>query len=175
MDRSNFKHNFKRALQPYYTNVYIQSADGKDIFIDGLGGNSLVLRGDILPKPRPEFISLMKYSVEGLLTGDQSITDCFSACSNKHVWYQIAPWKTDFADNMAKCIPDKYIDNFRTTCGTLKGIKQKMNYKPFLKEYDFRRLGKIRMDAILNFVYNQDEYREYMDIILHSRNKRIVH
>ena len=32
----------------------------------------------------------MKYSVQDiLLTGDQSITDCFSACSNKHVWYKL--------------------------------------------------------------------------------------
>ena len=175
LESPNFKHDFKRALQPYYTNIYIQSVDEQGIFIDGVGGNNLILRGDILPKPRPEFISLMKYSVEDiLLTGDQSITDCFSACSNKRVWYQIAPWKTDFADNMSKCIPDKFIDNFRTTCGTLKGIQQKINYKPFLKEYDFRRLGKIRMDAVLNFVNKQDEYQEYMDIILHSRNKESV-
>ena len=44
----------------------------------------LILRGDILPKPRPDFISLMKYSVEDiLLTGDQSITDCFSVVLTK--------------------------------------------------------------------------------------------
>ena len=174
-DSPQFKTRFKKALKPYYTNVLIHSADGEHGFIDGDGGHSLVLRGDILPKPRPEFISLMKYSVQDiLLTGDQSITDCFSACSNKHVWYQIAPWKTDFADNLAKCIPDKHIDNFRTTCGTLKGINQKINYKPFLKEYDFRKLGKVRMDSILNFVYNKDDFKEYMEIILHSRNKESV-
>ena len=174
-DSPQFKTRFKKALEPYYTNILIHSADGEHGFIDGEGGHSLVLRGDILPKPRPDFISLMKYSVQDiLLTGDQSITDCFSACSNKHVWYQIAPWKTDFADNLAKCIPDKHIDNFRTTCGTLKGINQKINYKPFLKEYDFRKLGKVRMDSILNFVYNKDDYKQYMEIILHSRNKESV-
>ena len=175
IESSNFKVTFKKALSPYYTNVYVHSADGEDLFIDGDGGCSLILRGDILPKPRPEFISLMKYSVEDiLLTGDQSITDCFSVCSNKHVWYQIAPWKTDFADNMAKCIPDKYIENFRTTCGSLKGIKQKINYKPFLSEYDFRKLGKVRMDSILNFMYNHSEFQEYIDIVLHSRTKEAV-
>jgi len=173
-DSPQFKTKFKQALDPYYTNVLIHSGDGKHAFIDG-HGNSLVLRGDILPKPRQEFISLMKYSVEDiLLTGDQSITDCFSACSNKKIWYQIAPWKTDFADNLAKFIPDKNIDNFRTTCGTLKGINQKINYHSFLKEYDFRVLGKVRMDSILNFVYNQDDFKDYMDIILHSRTKESV-
>ena len=174
-DSPSFKAQFKKVLEPYYTNVYVHSADGEDIFIDNDGGNSMILRGDILPKPRHEFISLMKYSVEDiLLTGDQSITDCFSSSTNKHVWYQIAPWKTDFADNLAKCIPDKHIDNFRTTCGTLRGIHQKMNYKSFLNKYDFRKLGKVRMDSILNFIYNQAEFQEYMDIILHSRNKESV-
>ena len=88
--------------------------------------------------------------------------------------YYFEGYYTDFADNLAKSIPDKNIDNFRTTCGTLKGLHQKMNYKSFLKDYDFRKLGKVRMDAILNFIYNQDEFQEYMDIILHSRNKESV-
>ena len=163
------KSKLKKALEPYYPNVCMIGGDGKEDFFHG-SGNSLVLRGDILPQPRPNFISLMKHSVEDiLLTGDQSITDCFSSSTNKKIWYQIAPWKTDFADNLAKSIPDKNIDNFRTTCGTLKGLHQKMNYKSFLKDYDFRKLGKVRMDAIVNFIYNKDEFQDYMDIVLHSR------
>ena len=65
--------------------------------------------------------------------------------------------KTDFADNMAKCIPDVNILKIleQLVIG-LKGIKQNSNYKPFLKQYDFRRLGKIRMDSILNFVYKSN-------------------
>ena len=82
-------------------------------------------------------------------------------------------WK-NFADNLAKCIPDKNIDNFRTTCGNLKSIRTNINYSSFLQTYDFRKLGKVRMDSILNFVYNKDDYKEYMDIILHSRNKESV-
>ena len=54
----------------------------------------LTIRFDILPKPRPDFMSIIKYSVEDvLLTGDQSITDAFSCCSNKRIWYQIVPGK----------------------------------------------------------------------------------
>ena len=30
------------------------------------------------------------------------------------------------------------------------------------------------MDAIINFVYNQNEFQEYMEIVLHSRNKESV-
>ena len=41
--------------------------------------NTFILRGDILPKPRAEFISLIKYSLpDVLLTGDQSVTDGIS-------------------------------------------------------------------------------------------------
>ena len=70
---------------------------------------TLIFRGDILPKPRKEFISLIKYSVDDvLLTGDQSITDAFSCCQKKVIWYQIAPWKKNFAKQMAIHIPNKY-------------------------------------------------------------------
>jgi hypothetical protein len=30
------------------------------------------------------------------------------------------------------------------------------------------------MDSILNFIYNKDDFKEYMEIILHSRNKESV-
>ena len=80
------------------------------------------------------------------------------------------PWKTDFAKYLAKEIPNKNIENFRTTCGTLQGLYQTINYTDFLSKYDFRNLGKIRMNAILNFIYNKDDYKSYMDIVLHSRN-----
>jgi len=165
------KHRLKEVIYTYYPNVWIVSkhSESEDSFFKG-SGNSLIIRGDILPKPRPEFISLMKYSVKDiLLTGDQSITDCLSASQNKHIWYQIAPWKTDFAKYLAKEIPDKNIENFRTTCGSLQGFQQTVNYKDFLEIYDFRKLGKVRMDAIVNFIYNQSSYEDYMNIVLHSR------
>jgi len=167
------KSKFKQVVTPYYPNIWIVSEYGKDDFIHG-EGNSLVLRGDILPQPRPNFISLMKHSVEDiLLTGDQSITDCLSASSRKKIWYQIAPWKTDFADNLAKHIPDKNIENFRTTCGSLKGLHQTIDYNSLLKEYDFRKLGKVRMDAIISF-HKLDIFQDYMDIVLHSRSIKSV-
>ena len=169
-ESTQLKSRLKQVMKPYYPNVWIVSEDGKDDFFLG-EGNSLVLRGDILPQPRPTFISLMKYSVEDiLLTGDQSITDCLSASPNKKIWYQIAPWKTDFADNLAKHIPDKNIDDYRTTCGTLKGLHKGTNYKRLLKEYDFRKLGRVRMDAILRFhSHKRDIFKGYIDIVLHSR------
>lgn len=174
-DSPSFNSKLNNVVRPYYPNIVIYSQLNDNI-INNNSGNLLILRGDILPKPRQEFISLMKYSVDDiLLTGDQSITDCLSVCSNKHIWYQIAPWKKDFADNLAKCIPDKNISNFRTSCGNLKSINITKNYKPFLEKYDFRKLGKERMDAILNFIYNKEEFQEFMEIVLHSRSVESVY
>ena len=30
------------------------------------------------------------------------------------------------------------------------------------------------MDSILNFIYNKDDYKDFIEIILHSRNKESV-
>ena len=170
-ESSNFKYKFKKVITKYYPNVWMVNSEGKDAFFEGTG-NSLIIRGDILPKPRPIFISLIKGSVEDvLLTGDQSITDGLSCCSGtKKIWYQIAPWKQDLATELGKAIPDSTIDHFKTSCGVLRGIHKKKDYSSLLKKYDFRKLGKARMDAILNFHYKKDDYKEFMDIILHSRN-----
>ena len=39
--------------------------------------------------------------------------------------------------------------DFRTSCGTLKGIKFHKNNQIFKQKWDFRKLGKQRMDSIL--------------------------
>ena len=171
VESNDFKYKFKKVIHNYYPNVWIVNDEGKDDFLKGKG-NSLIIRGDILPKPRPVFISLIKGSVEDvLLTGDQSITDGLSCCSgNKKIWYQIAPWKQGLANELGKAIPDSTIDNFKTSCGVLRGIHKKKDYSSLLKKYDFRKLGKKRMDAILNFHYKKEDYKEFMDIVLHSRS-----
>ena len=94
-----------------------------------------------------------------------------SCCSGtKKIWYQIAPWKQGLANELGKAIPDSTIDHFKTSCGVLRGIHKKKDYSSLLKKYDFRKLGKKRMDSILNFHYKKEDYKEFMDIVLHSRN-----
>ena len=74
----------------------------------------------------------MKDSIPDILvTGDQSITDVFSCCKRKKVWYQIAPWKHDFANGLAEKLPNQYYHTFQTSCGTLKSIKSDDNWKKF--------------------------------------------
>uniref|UniRef100_A0A6C0BS30 Glycosyltransferase n=1 Tax=viral metagenome TaxID=1070528 RepID=A0A6C0BS30_9ZZZZ len=155
--------------------VYSENNNIVPIVKSNKNNKEFILRGDILPKPREEFISLIKYSLpDVLLTGDQSVTDGIAYSNmNKRIWYQISPWKKDLAYELSKAIPNKYLDNFRTSCGTLKGIKVDLNNRNLVKQNDFRKKGKIRMDSILKFysLINEPDIQCLMDCIDHSRYK----
>ncbi len=175
-------YRINKLLKEYtkeYPTVKLINTNKEEYFVKQGDPNdkTLILRGDILPKPRHDFISLIKYSVDDvLLTGDQSITDAFSCCTNKTIWYQIAPWKTKFALEMSKNIPDKYFKSFQTSCGTMKGIYYHPNYKKFLDSYDFRINGKPYFDSILLYTYFKDHpvLQTYMNIVESSRKLSTV-
>ena len=137
--------------------------------------NIFILRGDILPQPREDFISLIKYSLpDVLLTGDQSVTDGIAYSNlNKIIWYQVCPWKKDLATELSKEINNKYLDNFRTSCGTLKGIHIHPENKKLIKNYDFRKNGKKRMNGILKFYSLLDDpiIKMFIECVEHSRYK----
>ena len=149
--------------------------NGEFDFIEDNDKNSkLTFRADILPQKREIFISLMKDSVEDILvTGDQSLTDIFSCCKeNKRVWYQIAPWKKGLSHNLSKELPNKYYSTFKTSCGTMRAINTKIDWKTFMENYDFRVNGKVRMDSIImgvNDFKKSDNLQKVLDIIEHSR------
>ena len=149
------KTRYNNIVKKYFSRSQLQLKDGTmiQLFNTQKNKNELLLRGDILPKPREEFISLIKYSLpDVLLTGDQSITDGLSYSNmKKRIWYQISPWKKDLAHELSKAIPNQYLDNFRTSCGTLRGIHTNINNRNLIKQNDFRKKGKIRMNAILKF------------------------
>lgn len=155
--------------------VYSENKNRIQIVNTNKNENEFILRGDILPKPREEFISLIKYSLpDVLLTGDQSITDGITySNSNKIIWYQVCPWKQDLANALAKEINNKYLDNFRTSCGTLKGLHIHPDNKQLIRNYDFRKKGKKRMDGILKFIslLNNPIIKILIDCIEHSRYK----
>lgn len=142
----------KRKISKYYPNIIIVQK-GKDPIIiseGNPGDNTLTFRCDILPVPNKLMIQLMRNSVDDiLLTGDQSITDALSCCSNKNVFYQIAPWKSDLAKNLAKVMPNTYLSKVSTSCGTLKAIRYKSNYNKFVKKWDFRNRARGKLDAII--------------------------
>lgn len=174
-ENNDFMLNTKEIIKKYYRYFSIISPDKEKYVLDENDKNTgeLILRADILPQKREIFISLMKDSVKDILvTGDQSLTDIISCCKYKRVWYQIAPWKKGLAENLHKHLPNEYYKSFKTSCGTLKSINTEIDWRNFMKNYDFRIHGKNRMDDILiaNSLYQNDKiYQEIATVIENSR------
>ena len=133
----------------------------------------IIFRGDILPQPREKFIGLIKDSVNDiLLTGDESLVDSLNCCIEKTIWYQIAPWKKNLADNLYEVTGNKNYKSYKTSCGNIKGYKFKNDINKLIKENDFRILGKERFDSVLIGFYennNNKEIKEIIKLIEHSR------
>ena len=177
---SGLRSRYNKIVRKYYGSSHLVYNDHKvgetdKLFDKQKDKTQLILRGDILPKPRETFISLIKDSVDDiLLTGDQSLTDGLSYCKGtKRIWYQVAPWKQELAYELGKVIPNQYLDDFRTSCGTIKGIKLPINNTELIKKYDFRKLGKKRMDAILiqNRLLHHKMIKDYVECFETSRKK----
>ena len=171
----NFMLETKKIIKKFYGIFSIVSPDKEKYILDQNDKikGELILRADILPQKREVFISLMKDSVKDILvTGDQSLTDIISCCKYKRVWYQIAPWKKGLAENLHKHLPNEYYGTYKTSCGTLKSINTEIDWRNFMKNYDFRIHGKKRMDSILiaNSYYMKDNtYKEIAEAIEKSR------
>ena len=165
----DYETDILKRIKKYYPNVYVKTKDSEDVISEGNGKNQLTFRVDILPVPYKEIQGIMEHSLKDiLLTGDQSITDALSCCSNKNIFYQIAPWKEDFSYNLSKELPNKYLENVKTSCGTLNALKYKSNYKEFIKNWDFETLAKTKMDAIIlaaNFRKENKEITEDLEYI----------
>ena len=172
LDDNAFKNKMLK-VSSQYDNILVQGEETHIIKGDDKVNSRLVFRADILPQPRGVFISLMKNSIKDILvTGDQSLTDIISCCRGKQVWYQIAPWKNGLAWNLYKELPNKYFKSFQTSCGTLKTLNTKIDWKNFMKNYDFRINGRKRFDAILYSTYlmkKEDSLKDLLHIIEHSR------
>ena len=185
--------NIKQKIKHLYPNIIVQSrsdqAEGGGSQAEG-GGSQIVIskgapndpvlifRADILPVPNKSMISLMQHSLKDiLLTGDQSITDALSCCPKKNIFYQIAPWKADFAENLAKLLPNMYLRSVRTSCGTLKALSYNSNYKKFIKNWDFRTRSKQKMDIVVligMILKNNQDVSLLSEIIASSRSIRTL-
>lgn len=149
-----FKKLIIKLLSKYYSNIDIVTKDKirKNIFTkETKNDNSLLtIRGDIYPLKNEEMLGLINYSVKDiLLTGDQSITDALSCCPEKNIFYQIATWKESFGKDLAKNLPNKFLMKKSTSCGSLDALKYNSNYKKFVDYWDFRKLAKPKMDAVI--------------------------
>ena len=174
MSNYNFKRRVIEICGNHYENISLKDSNDT-IFLKGeISKRSYIsFRADILPQKRETFISLMKDSVNDILvTGDQSLSDIISCCNYKKVWYQIAPWKKGLAENLSKHLPNKNYETFKTSCGTLKNINTKVDWRNFMKNYDFRINGRKRFDSILIATHNykkSSDLRKLLEIIEHSR------
>lgn len=149
--------NNLKKIYKYASTIVLVTKDGDTIFEDlnYKNNNILHIRADILPVKNSEMITLMYNSVNDILvTGDQSITDVLSCCPKKNIWYQIAPWKESFGKQLAINMPQKYLKNKKTSCGTIQAIGMKSNYTEFVKKYDFRKLAKPKLNRIINMAIN---------------------
>ena len=131
-----------------YEGVQIYTED--EIITLSEGSHTLTIRCDILPVSYNQMISLFSHSLDDVLvTGDQSITDVLSCCPNKNIFYQIADWKVGFAKQLTRLLPNKYLAKKNTSCGTLKAIKYRSNYKTFVHDWDFRKNARSKLNGIV--------------------------
>ena len=76
------------------------------------------------------------------------------------------------AENLHIHLPNKHYGTYKTSCGTLRSIDTNIDWRNFMKEYDFRIHGKKRMNAILigHSLYQKDEgYQKIAKMIETSR------
>lgn len=166
-----------KNITQYYPRIILKTKDDiQELTKNGKEGeNTLTIRGDIYPLDNKKMFSLIKYSLQDILvTGDQSITDVLSCCSDKNIFYQIAEWKQNFAKHLAELLPNKYLLSKKTSCGTIKAIKYRSNYKKFIQNWDFRKSGKEVIDALVLSVIaikNDKDFKKLAEII---NNKRTI-
>jgi hypothetical protein len=174
IDDKSFKKNIVKLNNDNYDTINIVYKDNiYTIKITDKNKKILNIRGDVLPVPYINMLSVIKYSIKDILvTGDQSITDVLSCCTLKNIFYQIAPWKEKFAKQLAIHLPNKYLLTKKTSCGTIYAIKYNSNYRHFVDKWDFRKLAKPKMDAIIlaaNARKTNKSIVELEDIIKNSR------
>lgn len=162
-----------KNVSKYYPHIVLKTKQNIQHVTDK-HTKTLTIRGDVLPVDNKTMFSLMKHSIKDiLLTGDQSITDALSCCSTKNIFYQIAGWKENFGRELAKELPNKYLNKKTTSCGTIAAIKYISNYQNFVNKWDFRKLARPKLDAIVlgaNAIRKNNKYEELTQLILKARS-----
>jgi hypothetical protein len=174
------KNNIVKILRKYFRIVIVHfKLDDKVIQNThvGKGKNTVHLRMDMFPMPYPKMLSLMANSVKDILvTGDQSITDAISCCPGKNIFYQIAPWKEEFAKKLEKEMPNKWLRYKKLSCGSIKAIKYKGDYRDFKDKWDFRKLAREKLDKIFWYTAMKEDdegLQEYERNVLESKTLKI--
>lgn len=143
-----------RTLEKNFSQIHIITKNDDSSKIQNINKlKGIIFRFDILPQPNAVFLSLIKHSARDIcLTGDQSITDTLSCCSDKNIFYQIMPWKYHFAKALSIHLPNKYLKTVKTSCGALNAIFYKSNYKGVTRKWNFDTRAKPVFDRWLIYL-----------------------
>jgi hypothetical protein len=160
----------------YYKNVVVQTKRIKNLKTEK---STLTLRADITPLPYDQYTGLFKNCLpDVLITGDQSVTDIISCCKDYNIYYQIMPWKTNFAKNLAQALGQDFIRKVSTSCGLEKfSPRLRSNIKNVAKKHNFVDLGKPKLDAIIAFALElrrNKHMQHFVEIVLGSRKRSSV-
>lgn len=134
----------------------------------------LTLRGNVPVLPYIKYQDLICNALpDVLMTGNQSVADIITCCPTFNIYYQIMPWETNFAKQLA--IYTK-VDNLRIpsrSCG-VESIVYKTRPLKKLRKESFEIKGKKYVDAVLSSVFaikTDPEFIKFVDLALRSRKK----
>ena len=137
----------------------------------------LRFRTELTPMPYNTFSSLFNYCLpDVLITGDQSVTDILSCCKDYNIYYQMMPWKRNFGKALSKVTKakDNYLGKVRTSCGLETLSTDKLDIEAVRRDYDFRKLGREKLDGIMNnarLLTTNKDVKDFVKIVLHSRKR----
>jgi hypothetical protein len=161
----------------YYDKVKI-SDDGSTEYIEGK--KILTLR-PLPPTPYAKYVQMFNFCLPDILiTGDQSVTDIISCCKDYNIYYQIMPWKRNFAKNLSNATSSQkgYLSRVRDSCGLQKmSESKKLKLDNIIENFDFRKLAKPRLDGIIKNakLLTEDKIiKKYVEIVLSSKKKSTV-
>jgi hypothetical protein len=141
----------------------------------------LRFRSELTPMPYEKYVSMFNYCLpDVLITGDQSVTDIISCCKDYTIYYQIMPWKKNLAKNLSKVTgaQEDYLRKVRDSCGLQKmSDNKKLNLRKLESQFDFRKLGKAKLDGIVNnarLLTKNKDVKKYVEFVLNSRKKSTI-
>lgn len=180
MNLPSKKNKLLDKIHKNFGKIIVKSKNTTDEFmLSSENQNKVILDGTVYPVANEEMIQLMRHSLKDILvTGDQSITDVLSCCPDKNIFYQIAPWKEDFAKQLHKLLPNKHLKYKKTSCGTMKALKYKSNYHRFIRNNDFRKNAFSKLKGIVNWAImhklRDPATIEFENAVVKSRTKKTL-
>lgn len=146
-DRDRFN-KLKDYLKKFYGKVKVIKSESDTLLEEGLN-----IRSDLPVMPHIKFTSLFQHCLPDVLgTGNQTISDLVSCCTNFNIYYQTLPWEVSFAKNLGRILKKDYLTVRRSACGKY-GDKNMLYMETDLSiikdNYDFSKKGKSFMDKIM--------------------------